>query len=272
MSFNLIVHIPDQEPVLYELNADRIGVGRTADNQIQINIETISSAHFELRRRDDDYEIVDLESKNGVRVNGLSVNAPIPLADGDRLLIGETVPAFFVELSEGEEVNDAVKTGSTTVQRSAANYVALDDKVQELEQKLESIRSEFQSKQNEYDELIKSIEEIQSDIKTMSSSGADPEDIKAMESDLLVKTRRVTVLKSDIVDTEKELADLEKTAKTTLRAPMPNSSAPAAPPAPAPPSAPPSGPAVAPPKKPPAAPSLPPAAAPKKPPTFKKPE
>ncbi|MDB4657544.1 hypothetical protein OAK43_00540 [Verrucomicrobiales bacterium] len=75
-----------------------------------------------------------------------------------------------------------------------------------------------------------------------------------MKEDLLVKNQRVTVLKSDMVEAEKELATLEKTAKTAVRAPqLPASRPPIAPPVPGagpkkPPMITPSGPG---PKKPP---------------------
>lgn len=263
MTHNLILHLPDEEPVLYELNADRIGVGRAIDNQIQIDLEMISSAHCELHRREGGYEIRDLKSKNGIRLNGQKVERMAVLSDGDRLLIAETVPAFFVSLAAGESPDEAVVKGDSALQQSAASYASLGEKINELEEKLDAIRIQIEAKQSEFKKLTRSIEKQEVDIASMAAQGANEAEIGAMKEDLLVKTQRVTVLKSDMVEAEKELATLEKTAKTAVRAPqLPASRPPIAPPVPGagpkkPPMITPSGPG---PKKPPM-----PGAPPKKP-------
>ncbi|NNE93444.1 MAG: FHA domain-containing protein [Verrucomicrobiales bacterium] len=282
MTYNLIVSIPDSEPVLYELNAKRIGVGRGPDNQICLDVDTVSSRQIELRQTDEGgYELVELKSRNGTRVNGLSVNdEPELLSDGDRILISETVPAYFVMLAKGEEAEDAVEKGSDSDQQAAAAYVTLDQKVHQLEAKLEEIRRELEGKQQEQQKLVRAIEKLQTDIDAMNSSGADPDQIEAMEKDLMVKTQRVTVLKSDVAAAEKKIADLEQTAKIAQKAPIPApTKAPVPGGAPVKPAPPPGGPAKPPgaptlpaggPAKPPGAPQLPPASPPAKPPGVKK--
>lgn len=216
MTFAFIVTIPGQEPVLYELNADRIGAGRTADNQVQIDHEYVSSSHFEFRREGDSYLLVDLNSKNGVRVNGESVTEPVELRDGDRILVSETIGAHFLVLAEGEKPESAVEVGSDEDQMSAAAYVSLDQKISALTRKLDSIRGHLEEKQAEYDQLKDTIRQLQQEISHKSSSGANPSEIAAMQKDLMEKTRRVTVLQSDIEDTESRIADLEKTARTPI--------------------------------------------------------
>ena len=231
MNYNLIVSIPDQEPILYELNADRIGIGRSPENQIHLDIETISSYHCEIRKNGEEYEVVDLDSKNGVRVNGLSADEPLFLEDGDRVLIGETVPAYFVEVADGEEAVPAVEKGSDSVQKTAAEYVSLEVKVQEMERKLLAMRAQLDRMQAEHDDLTQNIESIQTDIDEKTSAGASQEEISELKNDLIQKTQRVSILKADIEETEKKASDLEKTAKTAVSAPAPAGPAPSAAPA-----------------------------------------
>jgi len=129
MNFNLIVSPQNDEPTQYELIAKRIGIGREADNQITIPLETVSSAHCEIRLEDEDWFIEDIGSKNGTRVNGRAVLEPLKLQDGDRILIGETVPCHFVALADDEEYEDAVASGGDP--EAVSKYVKLNEKLQD---------------------------------------------------------------------------------------------------------------------------------------------
>lgn len=50
--------------------SETVRLGRTADNDITIDDEFVSSAHLELRRTDSGWELVDLGSRNGTFVEG----------------------------------------------------------------------------------------------------------------------------------------------------------------------------------------------------------
>jgi hypothetical protein len=68
-------------------------IGRTADNQLVVNDPKASSHHAEVRPSEQGYSIIDLGSTNGTFVNNqrLDRNVPRPLANGDRIRIGDTV-------------------------------------------------------------------------------------------------------------------------------------------------------------------------------------
>ena len=75
-------------------------IGRTADNQLVVNDPKASSHHAEVRPSEQSYDksgtyysIIDLGSTNGTFVNNqrLDRNVPRPLANGDRIRIGDTV-------------------------------------------------------------------------------------------------------------------------------------------------------------------------------------
>ena len=127
----LIVTTPDSDPLTFELRGERVGLGREVDNQIQIDVKEVSSCHCEFRKGDAGYELVDLGSTNGTRVNGKIVQTR-ELADGDRILLGETVAAHFVILAEGESATPAAVAGGEEESKAAAAYTKMDDKLQSI--------------------------------------------------------------------------------------------------------------------------------------------
>ncbi len=102
----LIVAIPDEEPISYSISGEKLTLGRAPDNDIQILVAEISTRHCEFSKVGDGYQIIDVGSSNGTRVKGQSIaNGRVFLNDEDMILLGETVPAYFVCLEEGMEPN-----------------------------------------------------------------------------------------------------------------------------------------------------------------------
>ncbi len=106
-SFSLILSAPDTDPVQYRLTGERVGIGRSEENRIVLDVKAISSRHGRLVKSDSGgYRIVDLGSTNGTRVNGQRVMDPagVALKHGDRILLGETVEGQFLEVVDGNSV------------------------------------------------------------------------------------------------------------------------------------------------------------------------
>jgi hypothetical protein len=70
-----------------------ISIGRLDTCDIVLDDPTVSRNHAEVRREGDGFELVDLGSRNGTRVNGYGITRQ-RLVDGDDLLIG-AVPLRF---------------------------------------------------------------------------------------------------------------------------------------------------------------------------------
>ena len=79
-----------------ELTQRRVVVGRSKDSDIQIPDPNISRRHAEIRQEGATYWIVDLDSTNGLEVNGRRLKRA-KLADGDRITIGSTEIKFVRE-------------------------------------------------------------------------------------------------------------------------------------------------------------------------------
>ncbi len=80
----------------YELAKAVVTVGRAADSDIVLEDQFASRRHAELRRVDGAYQVLDLESKNGVAVNGqrLTLGATAWIEDGSELRFASTAFRF----------------------------------------------------------------------------------------------------------------------------------------------------------------------------------
>lgn len=84
------------EGATFDLGQRTFTLGRSPGNLVQVVAPDISRRHCQFRWDGSRYTIQDLNSENGVLVNGLRVGEQA-LADGDRITIGETVLQFRVD-------------------------------------------------------------------------------------------------------------------------------------------------------------------------------
>ena len=78
---------------VYGLEGPATVLGRSRQCDVVVNDPNVSRRHAEVRREADGYVVVDLDSTNGILVNGQGVKRAA-LADGDRLQLGTTSPAL----------------------------------------------------------------------------------------------------------------------------------------------------------------------------------
>jgi hypothetical protein len=80
-------------PKRVELQGDELVLGRGELSDILVDSEEVSRHHARFVRVDDEYQVQDLESRNGVYLNGLKVNLAI-LREGDELQFGDLVYSY----------------------------------------------------------------------------------------------------------------------------------------------------------------------------------
>ncbi|HEY5058980.1 MAG TPA: DUF3662 and FHA domain-containing protein [Gaiellaceae bacterium] len=71
-------------------------LGRSRDCDVQIEDANVSRHHAELRREGASYWVVDLDSTNGIEVNGKQVKR-VKLEPGDTFVVGSTAVTFSTE-------------------------------------------------------------------------------------------------------------------------------------------------------------------------------
>jgi len=101
----------------------RVSVGRALDNTVIIEDSSASREHCVVERNPDTDEhwLVDLESRNGTRLNGRFVNRAL-IRPGDRIEIGSTVITFA---AEGEE-SAAALAEQLEARRGSSDALARD--------------------------------------------------------------------------------------------------------------------------------------------------
>jgi pSer/pThr/pTyr-binding forkhead associated (FHA) protein len=132
---NLYIVNGSQKPRTFDLKADTISIGRAPDNDIQIKDRFVSRKHLKIFRKESNYFIKDLESKNGTFINGKQIPSGVEfeIEEGITIAIGMSVICVDKETSKdilsflesirlsrdvSKEVEVSVKDRAMTAQRN----------------------------------------------------------------------------------------------------------------------------------------------------------
>lgn len=113
-----ILHITKDSILLqeFEIQAERITIGREPENDIRLGDLTVSRQHGQLiRQANDRYFIEDLQSRNGIRLNGNKITEPVALTDGDHIKIG----AYHLIFLDAVEIKKLRQTHISTISGKA---------------------------------------------------------------------------------------------------------------------------------------------------------
>jgi hypothetical protein len=99
---------------IFRLAEEEITLGREMQNAIVISDPEVSRKHARLRRTEAGYTIEDLGSTNGTFVNGARITRAVPLADGDRVSLGETIQLVYQERLPARDQTMVAGVGAAT--------------------------------------------------------------------------------------------------------------------------------------------------------------
>lgn len=94
-TFRLVIKNDEGDTREEPLESEQISIGRTDENTIQLDERNVSRAHAVLRRQNGTYRVEDLDSYNGIKINGKRITEPKLLEHGDRFVIGDFVVSFL---------------------------------------------------------------------------------------------------------------------------------------------------------------------------------
>ena len=73
-----------------EFNTPSVTIGRDGGNQLILDTDGVSRCHAELKQLPDgSWQVQDLNSTNGVKINGVRIDGPTPVTEGVELTVGE---------------------------------------------------------------------------------------------------------------------------------------------------------------------------------------
>ncbi|MCZ6699966.1 MAG: FHA domain-containing protein [Planctomycetota bacterium] len=92
---SLTITSGEQAGTYFQIANRPLAAGRDPARDIQIKDPKVSRKHFQIRKRADDYELIEFKSLNGVLVNGTKIDGEVVLEDGDEIIVGDTTLVFY---------------------------------------------------------------------------------------------------------------------------------------------------------------------------------
>jgi hypothetical protein len=118
VAFTLRVTQTGSEPEELPFDTAEVRMGRTADNDVVIKDPSSSRSHARIYEEAGGYLVEDLKSANGTKLNGKALKQPMPLKNGDKIMIGDVSLEVVIAVAE---TNDTVMGApSSTFDESAA--------------------------------------------------------------------------------------------------------------------------------------------------------
>src|SRR5262245_21919422 len=110
--YNLVAYLTvigsDGRTFRKEIDADRLSIGRSSKNDVNLSFDlSLSRFHAAVTRNNGKHFVEDVGSRNGTSLNGKPVLAPIELKVGDRITLGETTILFSAEQEPRVAIEDA---------------------------------------------------------------------------------------------------------------------------------------------------------------------
>jgi ABC transport system ATP-binding/permease protein len=96
--YKLVISDDEGKTIIVPLVRDLITVGRQDGNTIRLTERNVSRQHARLVRNEHGFRIEDLDSYNGVIVNGGRIDKAVDLRDGDRVGVGDYIIALKSEI------------------------------------------------------------------------------------------------------------------------------------------------------------------------------
>jgi diguanylate cyclase (GGDEF)-like protein len=116
----------------YEFNGRDFVVGRDPDNDISVDLTTVSRRHARLFQKDGGTWVEDLGSTNGTQVNDVAIEGPRQLRNGDQLRFGGSILKFIeggnVEALYHEEIYRLMITDGLTGAATQRAFVEFLDR------------------------------------------------------------------------------------------------------------------------------------------------
>jgi pSer/pThr/pTyr-binding forkhead associated (FHA) protein len=111
--FKLVISDDEGKTTVVPLVRDEITIGRKEGNTIRLTERNVSRRHAKLLKGNGAFRIEDLQSYNGVKVNGRKIDGHIDLKAGDQIGIGDYLLALQLDAGDQAKTTAAVQAPGT---------------------------------------------------------------------------------------------------------------------------------------------------------------
>lgn len=114
------ITVPEKnsQPYRFQLDREVVSLGRGSENDIAIDSGSVSVKHAEMRRIKGGYELHDVGSTNGIKLDGLRLEM-IPLRSGASVKIGDVAFDFTLSEEEIDALAQEKPAGSSPITRES---------------------------------------------------------------------------------------------------------------------------------------------------------
>jgi transcriptional regulator with GAF, ATPase, and Fis domain len=123
MNPNLVGLFGPLQGATFKWGEPQITIGRDPSNWLCLNDRLVSRKHCEISRDGDVFTVRDLDSRNGLMVNGLPIKERV-LQHGDQLEIGDSLFLFLMREQENDSVSGSVSNMEGIVFQSTTRLPA----------------------------------------------------------------------------------------------------------------------------------------------------
>src|SRR5262245_5298287 len=110
--YKLIIEDDEGKTTVVPLIRDEITIGRKEGNTIRLTERNVSRRHAKLSKANGTVYIEDLQSYNGIRVNGDRIAGRAPITEGDRVQIGDYQLALKMDKAAAADGHGAADEAS----------------------------------------------------------------------------------------------------------------------------------------------------------------
>jgi chromosome segregation ATPase len=156
--------------LVVELSGSMTTLGNRRSATVEIKDAWVSFNHAQITRQGDRFFVADMGSKSGTSVNGRRVDrSPVPIANGDRILLGKTEIAFVTDA--------AAEDGATPPVAAAAPESS--ERVARLERDLKLAEGDLKTLREQYVAREKALSDANVVIQKLERSSAAAGELKA---------------------------------------------------------------------------------------------
>ncbi len=116
----ITIYIPDQDPMKVSFDQEEVTIGRAPDNDIIVAHDSISGHHAKLQLADGAYQVIDLDSTNGLKVEDIETKDG-PLSNGTKVTFGKVDAVFECEEAAATEDEDDSEEAAGSDEPFASN-------------------------------------------------------------------------------------------------------------------------------------------------------